>query len=172
MIGAREIDVGRGGLLTDLGPDAVGLRFDTRERAVGHRDVRLFADLTGDRHPQHLDEQWAATSPFGEPIAHGLLVVSFAMGLVPMDPRRVVALRRCEAVFKRPIKLGDRIHVEGRLAAVKAIDERHVLVSWRWRVVNDACLLVVRLGIDVLWRNLIAADEDPYDPRLPGVVPL
>jgi 3-hydroxybutyryl-CoA dehydratase len=159
-------------LSTDLDSDAVGLRFDTRERAVSRRDVRLFAELTGDRHPQHLDEQWAAASPFGEPIAHGLLVVSFAMGLAPIDPRRVVALRRCEAVFKRPVRLGDRIHVEGELSAVTAVDERHVLASWRWRVVKDAGLLVVRLGIDVVWRNLAEADGDPHYPRVPGVVPL
>jgi 3-hydroxybutyryl-CoA dehydratase len=161
-----------GGLLTNLGPDAVGLVFNTGERIVGRHEVRLFADLTGDRHPQHVDEQWAAKSSFGEPIAHGLLVVSFAMGLVPMDPRRVVALRRCEATFKRPIKLGDRIHVEGKLSAVKALDEHHLLASWRWRVVTDAQLLVVQLGIDILWRNLIEAPDDPHDPRLPGVVPL
>jgi acyl dehydratase len=94
------------------------------------------------------------------------------MGLVPMDPRRVVALRRCEAVFRRPVRVGDRIHVEGKLSAVRAVDERHVLASWRWRVVNDACLLVVRLGVDVVWRNLAEADDDPYNPRVPGVVPL
>jgi acyl dehydratase len=159
-------------LSTDLGPDAVGLRFDTGERVVGQRDARLFADLTGDRHPQHLDESWAAAGRFGEPIAHGLLVVSFAMGLVPIDPRRVVALRRCEAVFKQPVRLGDRIHVEGRLAGVKSVDQRHVLASWRWRVVNDTRLLVVRIGIVVLWRNFFGASEDPHDLRLPGVVPL
>ena len=97
-------------------------------------------------------------------------MVSFAMGLVPIDPRRVVALRRCEAVFKQPVKLGDRIHVEGTLAGVKSVDERHVLASWRWRVVNDARLLVVRIAIVVLWRNLFEADEDPHNFRIPGAV--
>ena len=44
-------------------------------------------------HPQHTDTAWAAGSLFGERIAHGMLVVSFALGLMPFDPDRVIALR-------------------------------------------------------------------------------
>ena len=61
-----------------------------------------------------MDADWAAGSRFGEQIAHGLLVLSFAVGLLPLDPERVVALRRVgDAVFKQPVKIGDTVHVEG-----------------------------------------------------------
>ena len=72
----------------------LGQEFTTRGRTVTEADVVGFASLTGDWHPQHADAEWAASSPFGERIAHGMLVVSLAAGLVPFDPGRVVALRR------------------------------------------------------------------------------
>src|ERR671927_1519986 len=91
-----------------------GARFTTRGRTVSEADVVAFAGLTGDYHPQHTDAEWSAQGPFGERIAHGMLVLSYAAGLVPFDPERVVALRRVgDAVFKAPVRLGDTIHVEG-----------------------------------------------------------
>jgi 3-hydroxybutyryl-CoA dehydratase len=159
-------------LVTDLHIDAVGYQFETPYREVREHDVQLFAALTGDRHPQHVDQRWASASLFGEQIAHGLLVVSFAMGLVPMDAQRVLALRRCEALFKQPVKFGDTIKVIGQLSDVKPLGDQNVLAKWRWRVVNGDLVLVVRLVLDVLWRNLGTSAEDPHDLRVPGVVPL
>src|SRR2546423_12745667 len=52
-----------------------GDRFVTRGRTVTESDLVGFATLTGDAHPQHTDAVWAASSPFGERIAHGLLVL-------------------------------------------------------------------------------------------------
>ncbi|HEX5622680.1 MAG TPA: MaoC/PaaZ C-terminal domain-containing protein, partial [Solirubrobacteraceae bacterium] len=81
----------------------VGQEFTTRGRTITEADVVGFASLTGDWHPQHSDAQWASASPFGERIAHGMLVVSLAAGLVPFDPARVIALRQVsQATFKRP----------------------------------------------------------------------
>jgi acyl dehydratase len=81
-------------------------------RTVTEADVVAFAGLTGDFHPQHVDAEWAAQSPFGERIAHGLLVLSMAAGMVDFDPEEVIALRRVrDVVFKRPVKLGDTIRV-------------------------------------------------------------
>jgi acyl dehydratase len=94
-----------------------GQQFTTRGRTVTEADVVGFAALTGDWHPQHADAAWAEQSPFGERIAHGMLVVSLAAGLVPFDPGRVMALRRVsDATFKRPVRFGDTLHVEGRIA--------------------------------------------------------
>src|SRR5204863_9782764 len=73
---------------------AEGESFVSRGRTVTEADVVAFAALTGDWHPQHADAHWARDSAFGERIAHGMLIVSFAVGLVPFDPDRVVALRR------------------------------------------------------------------------------
>jgi acyl dehydratase len=132
----------------------VGERFTTRGRTVTEADVVSFAALTGDWHPQHADAVWAADSQFGERIAHGMLVLSFAVGLVPLDPQRIVALRRVsDAVFKRPVLLGDTIHVEGRVDTLSPVDEAVGLASCLWTVVNQDRKTVARVTVDVLWRR-------------------
>ena len=132
----------------------VGDAFVTRGRTVTEADVVGFAALTGDWHPQHADAEWARESAFGERIAHGMLVISFAVGLVPFDADRVVALRRiADVVFKRPVRMGDTIQVEGTIEGLREIDDATGLVTWAWRVVNQDGRLACRAAVDVLWRR-------------------
>lgn len=121
---------------------------------VTDEDVRAFAELTGDHHPQHLDPDWAADSHFGERIAHGMLVASVAVGLVEFDPEKVVALRRVrDLVFKRPVRLGDEVAVEKSRVQSQRLDPETALVTWRLRVVNQHHELVCRMDVEVLARE-------------------
>jgi 3-hydroxybutyryl-CoA dehydratase len=136
-----------------FGELAAGDRFETAARTVREPDILGFADLTGDAHPQHVDPVWASESRFGEQIAHGLLVLSFAVGLLPLDPDRVVALRRVgDAVFKQPVKIGDALHVEGEIARTQELDPEHGLVEARLRIVNQHGRLAVRATVELVWR--------------------
>lgn len=147
-----------------------GDRFTTRGRTVTEADVVGFGTLTGDLHPQHVDADWSESSRFGERIAHGLLVLSYAAGLVPFDPERVVALRGVrDAVFKAPVKLGDTIHVEGEIAKKKELDPGHGLVEVRWRVLNQRGKLVMRAAVEVVWRR---AGGDAVDAPEAVAVPV
>jgi len=120
----------------------------------------VFAALTGDRHPQHCDAEWAAASPFGERIAHGMLILSLAAGLVPFDPERVLALRRVgDVVFKRPVRLDDSISVLGQITALAPLDARAGLVGLGWVVRNHEDALVCRATVAVLWRRASRAGE-------------
>jgi 3-hydroxybutyryl-CoA dehydratase len=131
----------------------VGDRFSTDAREVGERDILDFAALTGDSHPQHVDPEWAAGSRFGEQIAHGLLVLSFAVGLLPLDPDRVVALRRVgDAVFKQPVKIGDALRVEVKITALKELEPDHGLVEASLRILSQDDRLVVRASVELVWR--------------------
>jgi 3-hydroxybutyryl-CoA dehydratase len=139
-----------------------GDRFVTRGRTVTEADVVGFANLTGDTHPQHTDAEWSANGRFGERIAHGMLVLAFAAGLVPFDPDRVVALRRVgDATFKAPVKLGDTIHVEGSVEDKQELDDEHGLVTCRWRVLNQRGKLVARVSVDAVWRRRPAPAPEP-----------
>src|ERR1700689_797079 len=110
---------------------AVWQRFESGTRTVRDTDVIVFSALTGDWHPQHCDPEWAASSPFGERIAHGMLVLSLAVGLVPLDPERVLALRRVgDVVFKRPVRLDDIIWDAGELTALRPIDDATGLLEF------------------------------------------
>ena len=147
---------------------AAGERFTTRGRTVTEADVVGFAHLTGDFHPQHTDSEWAANSAFGERIAHGLLVLSYAAGLVPFDPARVVALRRVrDVVFKRPVYLGDTIRVEGKVAEVTELDDATGMVAFALTVVGAGARTVARATVEVIWartnNGAAAADDTAAD---------
>jgi 3-hydroxybutyryl-CoA dehydratase len=133
---------------------SVGQRFRSPQRTVRDTDVIVFSALTGDWHPQHCDPEWAARSPFGERIAHGMLILSLAVGLVPLDPERVLALRRVgDVVFKRPVRLNEAIEVAGELTGLRPIDERSGLVDFSWQIRNQDDALVARASVQVLWRG-------------------
>lgn len=130
-----------------------GEGFTTPPRVVREADILQFAALTGDSHPQHVDPVWAESSRFGEQIAHGLLVLSFAVGLLPLDPDRIVALRRVgDAVFKQPVRIGDTVHVEGKISSLTRLDDRHGLVEATLRILNQEGRLVARLRAELVWR--------------------
>jgi 3-hydroxybutyryl-CoA dehydratase len=137
-----------------------------RGRTITEADVVAFAALSGDRHPQHTDAVWAAGGPFGERIAHGMLVLAYAVGLVDFDPERVVALRRIEdVVFKRPVRIGDTIHVEADL--VREADRRGV-EAYEWRVRNQHGQLVLRAVVEaVVAREAPAPAEEEVLAGLP-----
>jgi 3-hydroxybutyryl-CoA dehydratase len=149
-----------------------GQEFTSRGRTVTEADVVAFASLTGDWHPQHADAEWAAASPFGERIAHGMLVISLAAGLVPFDPGRVVALRRvADATFKRPVRFGDTVHVEGRIKELSPGSEEAGVVTFAWNVVNQDGDTVCRASVDVLWRRE-AERVVEEEPEVNGFIPI
>lgn len=141
----------------------VGHGFESRGRTVTEADIVAFSGLTGDWHPQHSDAVWAADGLFGERIAHGMLVLSYAVGLVDFDPRRVIALRRItQATFKAPVRIGDTIKVEGTVRALRAMDVATGLVETQWRVVNQHGKAVAVLAVEALWSRK-GSGEDGVD---------
>lgn len=122
-------------------------------RTITEADVVSFASLTGDWHPQHADAAWAASSPFGERVAHGALVLSYALGLLDFDPAEVAMLRGFRRVtFKRPVLIGDTIHAEVRLRGTTPIDECHVVVAAQMKIVNQHGRPVAVAVAEIVWR--------------------
>jgi 3-hydroxybutyryl-CoA dehydratase len=151
---AATAQPGAGVFALPFGELAAGDRFSTPGRTIREADILDFAALTGDTHRQHVDPVWASDSRFGEQIAHGLLVLSFAVGLLPLDPDRIVALRRLgDAVFKQPVKIGDTVHVEGEIVRTREVDAEQGLVEARLRIVNDSGRLAVRTDVELVWRR-------------------
>ena len=143
----------------------VGDSMESSGRTVTEYDVVSFAALTGDWHPQHADAAWAAESAFGRRIAHGMLVISYALGLLPIDPRVVLALRSLDgAVLKRPVGLGDTIRVRAKVAKKRPLGEETGLVTLAVRILNQEGELVARMEIVVLWRRA----PEPADHRSGG----
>jgi 3-hydroxybutyryl-CoA dehydratase len=145
----------------ELGP---GARFRTAGRTITEADLVSFAALTGDWHPQHADAAWAKRSRFGGRVAHGMLLVSYAVGLVRFDPERVIALRGLDGVvFKRPVAIGDTIHVDGRVDGVRPLDDEVALLEMAWRIVNQDSATVARAKVTAVWRRATA--DPPAEPK-------
>jgi 3-hydroxybutyryl-CoA dehydratase len=152
---------GHVGELTD------GAEFTTRGRTITEADLTSFSALTGDWHPQHSDAEWAARSRFSGRVAHGMLVLSYAVGLMPFDPERVVALRGLEsATFKRPVAIGDTIRVRCRVESTRPLDDRNALVALSLRVVNQHGRTVALASVHAVCRE--EADRSSEVPVAPA----
>jgi acyl dehydratase len=100
----------------------VGDRCTSGGRTVTEADVVNFAGLSGDFHALHTDETFAAASPAGRRIAHGVLVVSMSAGLVAKLPlmrgleRTTLGLKELSCRFLRPTMIGDTVSVDLEVA--------------------------------------------------------
>ena len=117
----------------------LGDRWVSPSRAITEEDVVGFAQLTGDLDPLHLDEDFARRSPFGRPIAHGLLGLSFATGLASHSPRveTVAFLALYNWRFLKPVYFGDRIHVVTEIVDTHANGRKRGRVIWKRGLVNQ-----------------------------------
>ena len=91
-----------------------GKDYVTRARTVTEADVVAFAGLSGDFNPLHTDAEFMKASPFGERIAHGMLVSSISTGLssqMGWFEGTTLALLEVTFRFKAPVKLGDTVHL-------------------------------------------------------------
>jgi acyl dehydratase len=71
--------VDRGLYYEELEP---GRTFQTESRRVTQADVEAFAAVSGDRNPLHVDDKYAMGSVFGRRVAHGVLGLAVATGLI------------------------------------------------------------------------------------------
>jgi 3-hydroxybutyryl-CoA dehydratase len=79
-------------------------------KTIGDEEVRAFAELTGDRNPVHLDEEYAAQTRFGRRIAHGMLGASLISAVLANElPGRGTVYLSQTLRFTAPVFLGDTV---------------------------------------------------------------
>jgi 3-hydroxybutyryl-CoA dehydratase len=81
-------------------------------KTIASSDVVGFAEVTGDRNPIHLSEHFAAKTPFGTRIAHGLYtasLISAVLGTRLPGPGAVYISQTLN--FRAPVKIGDTVDV-------------------------------------------------------------
>ncbi len=81
-------------------------------KTLTERDLQLFAETSGDCNPVHLDADYAATTAFGERIAHGMwsgALISAAIATTLPGPGSVYRSQTLK--FSKPVKLGDTITI-------------------------------------------------------------
>jgi len=102
-----------------------GQKVRTVARTVTEADIVAFAGTSGDFNQIHTDATLAAATPYGQRIAHGLLVLSIASGLAVQTgimEGTIIAFREIkEWKFVGPVFIGDTVHAEIEVLETKAI---------------------------------------------------
>ncbi|AMO74965.1 Acyl dehydratase [Pseudomonas citronellolis] len=133
------------------------------QRPVGERDIQLFAEVSGDRNPVHLDADYAATTLFKERIAHGMLsgaLISAAIATTLPGPGTIYLGQSLR--FTRPVKIGDVLDVE--LEVLEKLPKNRVRIGTR--VLNQNGEAVVEGEAEVL------APKQKLDIELPALPPI
>lgn len=109
---AREAYQPRGLFYEDF---ELGRRYTTPRRTITRTDIVNYCGLSGDYNAPHADAEFCKTQPYGEPIAHGPLVLAIATGLQCQsginDGTLVALLAVDEWRIERPVKDGDTIQL-------------------------------------------------------------
>jgi 3-hydroxybutyryl-CoA dehydratase len=97
---------------------------------VTDADIRAFAEVSGDNNPVHLDEAYAAKTPFKTRIAHGMLsagYISAVLGARLPGPGAIYISQTMN--FKRPVRIGDEVTTRATVAAIDAERARVTLAT-------------------------------------------
>ena len=105
-------------------------------KTVTQADVTLFAGLTGDFNPLHVDHAHAAQTRFGQPVVHGALLAGLVSTVVGMQLPGPGALYASQSLaFKKPVFIGDTITAEAEV--VERVEEKN-RVRLATRCLNQA----------------------------------
>jgi len=110
--------------------------------------IETFAQLSGDTNPIHLDEAYAATTPFGKRIAHGILSASvISATLANQLPGQGTIYLGQSLRFKKPVYVGDTLTAT---VTVTAYREEKKIATLDTRVTNQEGVLVIEGEATVL----------------------
>ncbi len=120
----------------------VGNRWFSPWREITADDVAQFARLTGDHDPLHTND--GDSSPFGEPVAHGLLGLSVLAGLSTEHPRvaTLALVGISDWQFEAPVFFGDSVQVLTEVESIEKHGRRAGRVTWIRKLVNQSGSIV------------------------------
>lgn len=125
----------------------VGLT-DSLTRTLTEQDLLLFAIVSGDTNPVHLDKEYAATTQFEGRIAHGMWtssLISCALATKLPGPGGIYLSQ--EVKFMRPVKVGDTVTVQ---LEVIDINERRKRATVSTNIVNQHGKTVVKGKAEIM----------------------
>jgi len=137
----------------------IGDRYESQGRTITEADVVAFAGLSGDFNPLHTDATFAAATPFGERIAHGMLVMAIATGMANWTgvfEGTTLALMEQVIRYKGAVKFGDTVHLQLEVLEKKESSKPNKgVVKFAARMLNQDDGLVV----DSVWTLLMKRNE-------------
>lgn len=90
-----------------------------RSKTVTDKDVEMFAEVTGDCNPVHLDEEYAKGTMFKGRIAHGMLTAGLISAVVGEQlPGHGTVYLGQTMKFLRPVRPGDTVYAEVKVTQI------------------------------------------------------
>ena len=90
------------------------------DKVISDADIRAFAEITTDRNPVHLDDDYAAATMFGGRIAHGILTAGLISAVIGQQlPGRGAIYLKQDLRFLAPVRPGETVAAR---VVVKAVD--------------------------------------------------
>ena len=90
-------------------------------RTITETDVRLFAEISGDINPIHLDDRYAAKTRFGKRIVHGALIASFISNLIGNQiPGHGSIYLSSSLKFRAPTFIGDTVTTTATITSIRS----------------------------------------------------
>jgi acyl dehydratase len=136
---------------------SVGDVFVSQARTITEADIVNFAGLSGDFNPLHTDALFAASTPFGERIAHGMLIAAVATGMANWTgvfEGTTLALMEQVIRYKGVVKIGDTVRLELRVAEKKETSKRdRGVVVFEAQVLNQQDQAVIEGQWTLLMRR-------------------
>ncbi len=116
-------------------------------KVITEEDILRFAEITGDRNPVHISEEFAAQTRFGERIAHGILTAGLVSAVIGMKLPGPGCLYISQTLsFLAPVKIGDEITARAEIMEVvsgKRLKLRTSCVNQRKEVVLEGEAIIV-----------------------------
>lgn len=136
----------------------------TYTKTLTSKDIILFAACSGDVNPVHLDKDYATTTPFGEPIAHGMWTGALVSAAIATQLPGPGSVYRSQSLnFKHPVKVGDAVTVT---LTVSEIKERLKLVVLECEAHNQDGKLIAKGVAEVI----APTEKQQLDaPQLPEI---
>lgn len=100
-----------------------GLVVETASRTITESDIATFAELSGDRNAIHMDDEAARRAGFDGRVAHGVLGIAIATGLLSatrLTSESLIALVGVSWRFVEPVRRGDVVRVRARVSSRRA----------------------------------------------------
>jgi len=109
--------------------DDIEVGLSTRfSKTVSESDVYLFAGITGDLDPNHVDEEYCKRTSLGHRVAHGALIVGYMSAastrILEDFERPMVSVGYDHIRFIKPVYLGDTINIEYVITSLDRERER------------------------------------------------
>jgi len=99
---------------------APGTALPAVTKEISQAKIDRYAQVSGDGNPLHTDPEFAARTPFGGTIAHGLLVLAYlSESLTRAFGRAWLERGRLRVRFRAPARPGDTITAGGRVTSVE-----------------------------------------------------